>query len=227
MSRRLGLYISNRTLVVPIYGAAGETVTLTHSDGTVYTAKTDSNGNAGSLEIKLGTYTVAGSVSGYSRTATVKKDTTMVAAFPDNTFFWHGYKGDVGGWTTSGYSNGNSPGVGTESSVGTSIYVKCTASDWYQQGWYSGTVIGSVNAIDVTSLKKIVFRASCNDANYGRVGITTTKGSCLSNGRNTAVGSGDYAIDVSDMTGDYYPFVSVTVYNYGTKYNSVTRIYGE
>lgn len=224
MSRRIGLYVAKRMIPVSIYGAASETVTLTHSDGTVLKATTNSEGSAGTKELKFGSYTVKGSVSGYSRTVTVNKSTTMVGAFPDNTFFWHGYKGNVGGWTRSGYSEGHTNN-GTVS-VGTSLYVECTCYDSYNK--YKGAVVGSANAISVNNLNKIVFRASSSDSYYARVGITQSKGSCTSNGKNVAVGSsGNYTIDVSGMTGNYYLFVSTWVYDWGNKNTTATRIYGE
>jgi len=74
-----------RTAAVSVYGAVGETITLTHSDGTVYTAS-----NGGALELPVGTYTVKGGTSGYSKSVTVVRKTTRINAYPDGAVYWYG-----------------------------------------------------------------------------------------------------------------------------------------
>lgn len=85
-----------------VYGAASETVTFTHSDGTTYSIKTASNGvSSSSLEVITGEYTVKGSVSGYSGTQTITTSTIRVNAWPSNynIYYWYGHK-PIGDWAT-------------------------------------------------------------------------------------------------------------------------------
>ena len=78
---------------VSVYGAASEDVTLTSEKGEVFTTTTDAAGYGGELELPVGVYTIAGSYTEYSKSLTVKKDTTEVYAMPDGTIvYWYGYK---------------------------------------------------------------------------------------------------------------------------------------
>lgn len=83
-----------RSVVVSVYGAANETITLAHSNGTVFSVK-----HGGIMELPYGTYTVTGGISKYSKTATVNKNTTRINAWPDGAtiYYWYGYK-PIGNW---------------------------------------------------------------------------------------------------------------------------------
>ena len=83
---------------VSVYGAPSETVILTHSNGKVFSL----TANDGSMiTIPAGEYTVVGSVSGFSKTTTVTKNTTRIDAWPDGAtiYYWFGLK-NHSGWTT-------------------------------------------------------------------------------------------------------------------------------
>ena len=218
----------NRKTVVPVCGAAGETVTLTHEKGTVLTVTVDENGRGALTELKFGTYTVVGGTTGYSKTVLVDKHTTMVGAFPEHTYFWHGYQAGSG-WTKDGYSDGNH-GFGTEASVTDGqLYVYSQATSTKK---YVAAAIGMAETVDVTNLSKIVFEVTaCNDGNsYIHMGVTSDKAAVL-NGTNQKPtvenGAETVAVDVSGLTGEYYVFLYSWVYDYGGKFAKVSRVYGE
>lgn len=81
-----------RAAVVSIYGAPNETVTLTSDKGAEFQVNADENGYGGELEIASGTYTVYGSISGFSKTTAITKHTKTVEAWPDTAtiFYWYG-----------------------------------------------------------------------------------------------------------------------------------------
>ena len=81
-----------RSVIVSLYGAASEEVTLTHEKGTVFSSTTDTSGYGGTIELPLGTYTVKGGYTEYSKSVTVDKNTTEIYAMPDGTIvYWYGY----------------------------------------------------------------------------------------------------------------------------------------
>lgn len=85
--------------VVSAYGAPDETVTLTHSNGKVFTLTANDDST---MKIPAGVYTVKGSVSGFEKTTTVTKATTRIEAWPDGAtiYYWYGLK-NHSGWTTA------------------------------------------------------------------------------------------------------------------------------
>ena len=94
---------------VSVYGAATETVTLTDAKGKAFSVETDAGGYGGVLEIPVGTYTIAGSYTNFSKTVAVDKLTTRVDAMPDGTIvYWYGYMPyapEAISWVHSGESN--------------------------------------------------------------------------------------------------------------------------
>lgn len=77
---------------VSVYGAASETVTLTHEKGKVFNTQTDSSGVGGTIEIPVGMYTITGSYSGYTKKMLVLKTTKEVYAMPNGDIvYWYGY----------------------------------------------------------------------------------------------------------------------------------------
>ena len=211
-----------------LWGAPGETLTLTHENGTVITAEADETGCGGAVEIPFGRYTVAGGTTGYSKSVTVDKHTASVGAFPEHTYFWHGYQA-AGGWTTENYSDGNHA-FGTRACVEDGqLYVYSQATNTEK---YRAAAIGTVEGVDVTNLSKIVFEVtSCNDgSSYIHMGVTPDKGAVLSgtNKKPTVKnGAETVAVDVSGLSGVYYVFLYSWVYDYGGKYAKVSRVYGE
>ena len=80
-------------VIVSVYGAASETVTLTDAKGRRFTAQTDAAGYGGEIEIPVGVYTIAGAHTAYSKSVTVTKGTAAVYAMPNGTVvYWYGYK---------------------------------------------------------------------------------------------------------------------------------------
>lgn len=81
-------------MVVSVYGAVSETVTITNGTDT-YTVATNANGvGTTTPEVKLGIYTVTGTVSAGAlpsgRSVTVDKNTTAITAYPDGLIYWYG-----------------------------------------------------------------------------------------------------------------------------------------
>lgn len=107
-------------------GAISETLTIKQGSTTVMTVKTNGHGALDEpIELEYGSYTVTGSVSGYSRTFNIQNDGTY-SCYPNGAIFWYGNgdtSGDTlwskcGGWTTilGAYPNGyNKTGAAWES----------------------------------------------------------------------------------------------------------------
>jgi hypothetical protein len=71
------------------------------------------------IDMPLGTYTVSGSVSGYSHSVEVNMDTTEVAAYPAGAIYWYGR--EVVAMTTS-LSGGYSSAHATENTNNIDLY---------------------------------------------------------------------------------------------------------
>jgi len=84
------VWTSIDAVTVSVYGAASETVTITDGTNTYTVATTALGVGTKTLELPLGTYTVSGSVSGYSHSVEVHSDTTEIAAYPDGAVYWYG-----------------------------------------------------------------------------------------------------------------------------------------
>lgn len=225
MSRRLGLYGRKKAAVASIYGAVGETVTLKHSDGTTFTAKTDESGYGGELELPFGAYTVSGNVSGYNKSASVDKKTTRINAWPDNAtiFFWHGTMPNSA-WTKDGFSEGHAWGATSIAEiVDNQIRVSANTN-------YTGATFGTVNAVDLTAIDTLYFELTeCSHTSYVDMGVTTTPSDVKSSGKTTApatTGASTVTLDVSSISGNYYVYVDAWRYNYYYANAKFSRIYG-
>ncbi|MBO5155257.1 MAG: hypothetical protein J6C00_13035 [Eubacterium sp.] len=140
-----------------VYGAALETVTIKKDGIIVATVDTNTDGCSNEqIELPYGTYTLIGSVSGWTEEQTVDKDTTKFRAMPAGSLYWFGNEctGVTGGWEwlQSGYTRGNA----VFSQNGTyNVFTKYTnyfkITSWYV---YS-TLISPVNKIDFSKYSKI------------------------------------------------------------------------
>ena len=74
-----------------MYGAASETVTIKKDGIIVATVGTGSNGKSTEqITLSKGTYTLTGSVIGWTEEQTIDKDTTKFRAMPEGAFYWYG-----------------------------------------------------------------------------------------------------------------------------------------
>ena len=74
---------------VILSGAVSETITATHSSGATYFINTNIEGLSASTQLPLGTYTITGSVSNYSKSINITDDGTYTA-YPDDAVYWYG-----------------------------------------------------------------------------------------------------------------------------------------
>ena len=225
ISRRLGQYGGKRSAVVSVYGAASETVKITHSDGTIYTTTTDDSGYGGEIKLPFGVYTVTGGVSEFSKSANVDKKTTRINAWPDNAtiYFWHGTMPN-GAWTKEGYSEGHSWGeTSVAEIVNNEIRVSANTN-------YTGATFGTVSVVDLTAIDTMYFvLTECSHASYVDMGVTQTPSAVKSSGKTTApttTGASTVTLDVSSLSGSYHVFVDAWRYNYYYANAKFSRIYG-
>lgn len=216
---------AKQSVLVSVYGAATETVTLTAENGTTYTVTTDANGYGGELEMGFGSYTVAGSVSGYSGSVTVDKRTTMVNAWPADQviFFWHGATPN-GAWTKEGFSEGHNWGATSIAEiVNGEIRVSANTN-------YTGATFGTTYVYDLTNIDELHFElTACSHASYVDMGVTQTPGDVKSTGLKTApktTGASIATLDVSGLSGEYYIYVDAWRYNYNYANGQFSRIWG-
>ena len=211
-----------RSVIVPVYGAVSETVTIT--DGTnTYTVATDAHGiGTTQPELPFGTYTVKGTRSAGAlsagRSVTVDKNTAAVAAYPPGALFWYGNgnaSGDslwskLGGWSHYGghVPAGGSGGAGSSSqSVGAnSISVNCSCQS--SPTYYGGTSYSN-NAVSLAGYSTIHAKVS-GDTNNGAFGWGCP--SARAAGWETSIfsaGSGTKAIPAGRTAG----YLALAAYN--------------
>ena len=225
MSRRLGQYGGKRAAVVSVYGAPNEDITLTHTNGTTFSATTDATGYGGELEIRVGSYTVYGDVSKYTKSAVVDKYTKTVEAWPDGAtiYYWYGLM-PVGEWasaealpTTSPYTS-NPVGVQlpTDQTSGTSIYISS-----YSNASRGGTAYLPKTTIYGTALKLIYSNAFAYASGNGYLALNITE-KVSGTYQAAAVididtSATEATLDVSAFSGgSYYPAISMNTSSSGT-----------
>ena len=132
MSRRLGVYAGGEsTVMVSVYGASEETVTLTKLNGKSYPIiELDEHGiSKQNNEIPVGKYIITGSISNEifpnGRLIEVTKDTTFITTYPLGTIFWFG-NGDEAGDSLYvedfAYGSGHKPDFDTNSNTYNDTY---------------------------------------------------------------------------------------------------------
>lgn len=84
-----------------VYGAASETITIRKNGIIVATVQTDSTGKSTKqIALSDGTYTLTGSISGWTEEQTVDENTTKFRAMPEGALYWYGNECTwiTGGW---------------------------------------------------------------------------------------------------------------------------------
>lgn len=84
-----------------VYGAANETITIARNGITVATVQTNTNGRTDEqVHLSKGTYTLTGSVSGWTETQEVDSNTDRLRAMPEDALYWYGNEcvDIIGGW---------------------------------------------------------------------------------------------------------------------------------
>lgn len=84
-----------------VYGAALETITIKQNGVTVGQIGTDANGKSTEqIRLACGTYDLTGSVSGWTETQTVDRNTERFRAMPEGALYWYGNECNwlTGGW---------------------------------------------------------------------------------------------------------------------------------
>lgn len=196
-----------RSVLVSVYGAVNETVTLTSAKGEVFTAITNENGIAAALELPVGVYTVVGSVSKgalASRTVTVDKNTTVVTAYPDGAIYWYGVFADGVSYKLFNIAGGAKPELQTNR-----IFIQPG------QGYSGGIAFEpAIKRVNYTALKGCIDWNPQNSSWFAcNIGLSTTNTEDPSGAGVTFVvkatgesGVTDYSCDISSVDADtaYY-----------------------
>lgn len=211
------------TVSVTAYGAANETVTLTHDKGGVFTFKAN-DGNA--QEIPVGVYTVTGSISKFSKTTVVSKTSAQVHAWPDGAtiYYWYGYK-PIGGWATIDTLPGTSPYLDnpvapSKSEGANSVYFDSTRN--YARG---GTAY-----LPKTTIKGSTMTLLCSGATdnyYLALNLCPGFSWAYSPGAVKSISSGAARVDMGIEAvsgGSYHPAISMNTKRdaYDAKPSSIT-----
>jgi hypothetical protein len=135
-----------------VYGAASETVTIKKNGIIVATVATNSSGCSNEkISLVYGTYTLTGSVSGWTEEQTVDESTTKFRAMPDGALYWYGNEcTDVtGGWSLGSWTTFNTSAFApTEATKKTNcIYAKADMNNT--------NLVGTTNKISFNAFTKI------------------------------------------------------------------------
>lgn len=139
-------------------GAVGETLTFAQNGVVVYDAVKENT----EVEIRQGTYTVTGSVSGYAKKITIKKAGTY-NAYPDGAVYWYGREiypitvakgGKSGSYSTTANATKNTQSV--------YLYVK-TRGD---AGATMRASMYTTNAVNTSGYSEIKIKASLGQTAY-------------------------------------------------------------
>lgn len=228
------LLASKGSAIIPIYGAPNETVTIRDGNGVVvYNGTADNSGYVGTKELKFDTYTIEGGDTGYTSPKKVDRNTSMIGAFPDNTYFWHGYQ-LPGGWTRNGYadSHGN---LGSATVASGQLRVASGSTP------HRSALLGTVNPINVSNISKVRFRVDiATNAAWCAVGVTKDPSQCQANGITTSscvtvelphdkstdtLNNVIVDVDVSSLSGEWYPYVISWIYDYYESSMTVSRVW--
>ena len=231
MSRRMGQYGGKRSVVVSVYGAPNEDITLVSSNGKTYSGITlNAYGKSTqTYELPVGSYVIKGSTSvevyTYGREIKVTKDTTVITAYPPGAIFWFG-NGDTSGDSlyVDAYSlvRGNLPSTATKTNSFSGEYTQTNDTD-YTVGlkaevpssagsYYCGTRYSPEYQLE--GYDYVNFYASCSDVSRFGFGFPATKPSVPSAGNSAT------KWDASTM------YVTPTTTNYKLYSMEVTRTSG-
>ena len=202
-----------RTAFVAVYGAAEEEVTLSHSKGQEFTFTAN---DEQIREIPVGVYTVSGSVSGYSKTLTVTKNTVRINAWPDNAtvYYWYGYA-PIGEWKATAALPSGSPYTSNPTkptvTVNTNSVVIKSAGD-YARG---GTAYLPKTTIVGTTMMLVCSGASNNY--YLSLNLTGSLSNKYTVAASKSISSGATSVELSIESisgGSYYPAISLNTARY-------------
>lgn len=130
-----------------VYGAASETITIRKNGIIVETVQTDSSGKSTEqITLSSGTYTLTGSVSGWTEEQTVNSSTTKFRAMPDGAIYWYGNE---------------CCGIETISASKFADYICGTTSGSYN--WHVGCF--SKESIDLSKYSKLCMIVKTNSSN--------------------------------------------------------------
>lgn len=209
MSRRLALYGgSKRAALCYFSGAVSETLTIAKDGTTVATVATNSSGDTETaVELKQGTYTITGSVSGYTKTVEIKEGGTY-KAYPDGlVLYWYGRL--LNGFTFTHANTGATPVYNTN-------YLHTQGATSYY------CLVRGTTAVSVDPYSKLHMVQSLlwGGTAYSCCGLrnTTAVPSGATGGyvafANFSGTQQESVIDIASLTGDYY--VSQSFYSGGT-----------
>lgn len=144
-----------------VYGAVSETITIRKDGIIVATVQTDSTGkSAEQITLSNGTYTLTGSVSGWTEEQTVNNSTTKFRAMPEGALYWYGNECTwfTGGWNANTIIDGNGAqrsGYISNKNINVSLYTSISmihSGSFTNDSFYIVRICGKTNTSDVTDL---------------------------------------------------------------------------
>ncbi len=136
---------SSSKVGVAVNGAVNEIIS--YSGASAGSIQLNVNGRGSINGLPAGVYTFTGSISGYSKTVTVDKNTSVINVYPDGALFWYG--------------NGDAMGDGLYS-----IGNKFVGNNGY---YPSGISVGKTMALTVASEDNAIVLSGSNNENDVRV----------------------------------------------------------
>lgn len=192
--------------MIIVHGAASETITI--SDGVNQTTcTTDLTGKALTTVSVGKTYTMYGSVSGYTSAAqTVDENTNDLYAMPRYALYWRGNECEelTDGWgivknadTTNNYSN-------------TTNYKSLTI--WGFSDKFSHSSIQTVNKINLSNFSNLNAKIHYNTKNYGRIHLTASS-MAITESQYESSSYGSYTEFYNASEGDTTISLNINSYN--------------
>lgn len=182
-----------------VYGAVQEIITIKRAGIAVKQITTDSSGRSTEpISLPCGIYDLTGSVSGWTETQIVDKNTERFISMPKNSIYWYGNecKDMTGGLRSTG-RNGGTIQKNTNN-------IKIYGSSSKDQG------LTTINIINFGAYRNysIIFNKINTSVTYGGYGYL----SCIDNPSSELVikekiigNTGNYSWDISGINGMYYP----------------------
>lgn len=184
-----------------VYGAALETVTIKKDGIIVATVDTDSTGqSAEQITLSSGTYTITGSVSGWTEEQTVDGDTTKFRAMPEGALYWYGNECTeiTGGYAVNDVMSSGYNVSGKAIKETNAFYIECDG--------YHDSSFRTINKIDLKEYSKIyvTFTYVYNGC-FVRIHSSYSSSSIVGIiGNLCANSSGTYNIDITDIIDENY-----------------------
>ena len=174
-----------------VYGAVSETITIRKNGIVVETVQTDSTGKStDQITLSSGTYTLTGSVTGWTEEQTVDDSTDRYRAMPEGALYWYGNEciDITGGWVVGDSNMGTAKGSNY-------LYYK-TSGTQSMSRYYTNNMVRISNKVVASfydvyaegSLYLSTTKSIFNSANYN--GLIKSK---------SITSDGDVIIEYSDM----------------------------